>query len=65
MMMWLSIAAAIVAAILGVWAAMTNVRYELLDYVAQDLRRQGRRAAWAAVAAAVAVLLQAADRLLA
>ena len=65
MMMWLSIAAAIVAAILGVWAAMTNVRYELLDYVAQDLRRQGRRAAWAAVAAAVAVLLQAADRLVA
>lgn len=45
------------------WAAFTKVRYELLDFQASDLDRQGKRVAWAAVAAAVSILLQAADRL--
>jgi len=64
MLMWLSILAAVAAGALGIWASIfTKVRFDVLDHQGEDLARQSRRAGWGAVAAAMAILLQAADRL--
>jgi hypothetical protein len=58
-----AIAASCVAAVLGLRAATVEVRDNLDEFI-NDLRRQGRWASWAALAAAVSVVLQSVDRLL-
>lgn len=57
-----AITAAAIAAVLGIRAATVTVR-DNMDGFIDDLKRQGRWASWAAVAAAVSVVLQAIDRL--
>ena len=58
-----AIISSLLAAALGVRAALVHVR-DSQDHFIADLHRQGRWASWAAVAAAVSAGLQAADRLL-
>lgn len=60
---YLSIAFSVVAASLGIRAATVEVRNSQDDFI-DDLKRQGRWASWAAVAAAASVVLQSLDRLL-
>jgi hypothetical protein len=59
----LAIASSVVAAGLGIRAATVNVR-DNIDEFMNDLKRQGRWASWAAVAAGISVVLQALDRLM-
>ena len=63
MFLWPSILAALFAGALGLWATLTKVRYDSVDFQGRDLKLQGQRAALATVVAALSILLQAADRL--
>ncbi len=56
----LSIAFGVAAGVLGIWAATTEIRDSQDDFIA-DLKMQGRRASYAAIAAAASSLLVAID----
>jgi hypothetical protein len=55
-----SIGFGIVAGLLGLWAAMTEIRNSQDDFI-DDLKNQGRRASYAAVCAAASSILVAID----
>jgi hypothetical protein len=59
---WVAILSAFVSAGLGLWAAVGIDVRDNMDAFIGDLQRQSHWAAWAAAAAGVSVLAQAADK---
>lgn len=58
MLSLLSIVFGVLAGVSGIWAATTKVRNSQDDFIG-DLQKQGRRASWAAVCAAISSALVA------